>query len=269
MWIVGVSNQDQSLCAAKQWSRFAPAAWTLVFVHNSDTPKLLDTISDELGGRKHRFFEVASLQERVKEPAAPSRSLLFRRSELVIVALKILSWTLVEYDRVLLVDTDIFISRHPLSWLSCPILQYTEDPEAVVATKSCHWKVFNSGFLLFKPNMTVARHLVEMRRYNLRRACEMLLGDQTILNNVTRHWRAVDAVHQVHYLSYNAHAQGQYRKGEHHPPVVHFVGPLKPYSWFSSCARNWTAMLAGPESSPIPAYTDQSGHMRVYPPKVG
>lgn len=266
MWIVGVSNQDQALCGAKQWSRFAPAAWTLVFVHNSDTPELVDMLPAELGGSKHRFLDLPSLQQRVKAPSAPSRSLLFKRSELAIVASKILAWTLVEYDRVLLVDTDIFISRHPFSWLSCSMLEYTENPEAVVATKACHTH-FNSGFVLFKPNMTVARRLVEMSRYNLRRSCELSLGDQTILNNVTRHWRVVEAIQHLHYRSYNPHAQGEYRQIHHHPrPVVHFVGPLKPYSWFTSCAGNWTAMLVGPESSPIPIHTNQSGRMRVRPP---
>lgn len=262
MWIVGVSNQDQALCGAKQWARFAPAAWMLVFVHRSDAPELVDTLSDELGGRKHRFLDIPSLQQRIHERSSPSRSLLYKRSELAIVALKILTWTLVEYDRVLLVDTDIFISRHPFSWLSCPIMEYTEDPEVVVATRACQSK-FNSGFVFFKPNMTVAKHLVERSRWNLKRSCEMLKSDQTILNNATPHWLAINVITHLHYNERSG-AQGAYRQMEDHPhPIVHFVGPNKPYSWFRSCARNWTAMVVGPESSPKPlkAHTHASAQI--------
>lgn len=239
MWIVGFANFDQSMCGIRQWTKYAPLEWTVVLIHQGLTPELLGQVGDAGKGKHVRLIDVPSLQQRLDQTRA-KRSLLYRTSELGILRKKILTWTLVEYDRIFSVDTDIFVTRSPFDWINPSILKYTDDSDNIAGTVACE-KFFNGGILFFKPDMEVAKRLVAIKDHShYPKACEPLHSDQSLLNYAfppTR-WRTVKSlVYHTHYRNY---------KSTHGAAVVHFTGRTKPFDWMTSCSQNRTAMLLGP-----------------------
>lgn len=239
MWIVGASNFDQSLCGVRQWARFVPAEWTLVLVHQNLAPEMLSAILDEVRNKKHRMLDVPSLEQRL-EPTRPARTLLYQRSELDVLRKKILTWTLVEYDRIFSVDTDIYIVWSPFFLLNQSIVDWTEDPNNIAGTTACP-RFFNGGLLFFKPDMQVARRLLAISGHRkIQKACEPVQSDQSLLNHAfpSTRWRNLKSLtHPAHYVDY---------KNTCDAAVVHFVGTNKPFEWMASCARNRTAVMLGP-----------------------
>jgi hypothetical protein len=237
-WIVGVENFDQSVCGVRQWAQFLPVEWTIVLIHQGLVPEMLDAVRDEVKDKKHRMLDVPSLQRRL-EPSHPTRSLLYLRSELEVLRRKLLTWTLVEYDCIFSVDTDIFIVRTPFALLDRSIIDFTSDPNNIAGTTAC-LPFFNGGLLFFKSDMGVTRRLVTMSGgTSIRRTCEPVVSDQSLLNYAfSARWKNLKSLaHHTHHLDYKSTCEAA---------IVHFVGPAKPFVWVASCARNRTAMRLGP-----------------------
>eukprot|EP00967_Tisochrysis_lutea_P134701 scaffold238294_cov41-Tisochrysis_lutea.AAC.1 len=78
-----------------------------------------------------RPIDVSELVNRLAHDVVNRRQ-LYVPSELKIVQLKLYTWALVEYDRILLTDSDVYIRRMPFDWMSPQIFEYTNDPMVVV-----------------------------------------------------------------------------------------------------------------------------------------
>lgn len=98
---------------------------------------------------------------------------------------KIYLWTLVEYDKVVYYDSDMWFFKSP-SECVCECLVTAE--LCVVADPAGKWphsdpNYFNSGFMILKPSMKT----FELLRSNIRLAQHQTFGDQDLLNNVFSH----------------------------------------------------------------------------------
>mmetsp|Transcript_20991 Transcript_20991/g.64174 ORF Transcript_20991/g.64174 Transcript_20991/m.64174 type:complete len:282 (-) Transcript_20991:358-1203(-) len=238
MWVVGVKHEYESLCAVRQYVRFLPTDWTLVTVHDSSTPGLRARIANESQG--HQLRQIYDVELTSRLPAFPAKRVpLYHAVELQILLRKLFTWSLVEYDRVLSVDTDVYIAKSPFHFVNCEMLSYTADPRRIVATPACS-KYFNGGFLFFRPDMNVTRLLLRLSHLRLARVCEMKQSDQTVLNTFFHKWRAVEIVHSQHHTLYDGGEIDSHS-------VVHFVGLDKPHMWFRQCAlTNWVLQAPRP-----------------------
>lgn len=259
MWTIGARNVDQSLCAVRQYLRVLPPSWSAVAVHDAPVPLWPQLLANVSSGRV-RALHASELEARLVRgnattpaaaaPAArgvPKRRLFYRASEADAVRSKLLTWALVEYDRVLSVDTDVYLRASPFRWLSCEMLAYTADSSRLVGTRACDKRHFNGGFLFFRPDARVAARLL-VQAPSAGRVCEPVFTDQSVLNAFFGTWRRIEVQHAVHYREYNAS-----RPLAPWAAVVHFVGPDKPFAWFKVCARrrvNATTRWLGPPTTP-------------------
>jgi len=244
-WVVGELNVHQSVCAARQYALSAPAAWDLVAVHRGEGRGAVSRAVQEAAAPcAVRLLLASELQARITPLAPTPRAPQYRAQEAGVVRLKLITWALVEYDRVLIVDTDVYLHAPPFGPIGCAALQYTEDVERIAGVSACG-SAFNSGFLLFRPSLDVARLLLKLAAVKLRGVCEMTQTDQTVLNVFFgNHWLRLEGVAQA--VHYTAPRQGEAgRAGNYTQPLVHFVGQRKPFAWFKACARRGGAE-AGP-----------------------
>jgi len=143
---------------------------------------------------------------------------------------KLLAWNLVDYEKVVLIDSDMVVLRnidHLFGHAECSAV---EDPGSP--------GLFNSGLMVIRPDTEVfdamLKSLPNLQSYNS--------GDQGFLNlffNQT--WTTNPALRlpitynifprMKHYASW-----GLYKKDMH---VLHFTAEIKPWTFYSQYHPNW------------------------------
>jgi hypothetical protein len=133
-------------------------------------------------------------------------------------------WRLVEHDRLIFLDSDLYLRSLPDMLMHMP-LPSGSALAAVPSPCSTAGHVFNSGFMVLTPNLTVADDLLTGRHARgVPHACTgSLKGDQYYLNGYFMYrWTPLSTVwnEQRHYLG---------RPVRVHPNEnTHFVGTHKP-----------------------------------------
>ena len=141
--------------------------------------------------------------------------------------LKLWAWTLVEYRQVLSLDADILLLKNIDWWTNF------RPAKAIATFPACNTELFNSGTILLRPSLARAQQLMRTRAG--RKACEMKIGDQSVLNAVFAHnWQKLpseDRVPYVHWAEESKTALSRYRNAS----LIHFVGEPKPWREFDAC----------------------------------
>ena len=152
---------------------------------------------------------------------------LFTREEHNHLYLKLWAWTLVEYRQVLSLDADILLLKNIDWWTNF------RPAKAIATFPACNTELFNSGTILLRPSLARAQQLMRTRAG--RKACEMKIGDQSVLNAVFAHnWQILpsdDRVPYVHWAEESQTALSRYRNAS----LIHFVGEPKPWREFDAC----------------------------------
>ena len=152
---------------------------------------------------------------------------LFTREEHNHLYLKLWAWTLVEYRQVLSLDADILLLKNIDWWTNF------RPAKAIATFPACNTELFNSGTILLRPSLARAQQLMRTRAG--RKACEMKIGDQSVLNAVFAHnWQKLpseDRVPYVHWAEESKTALSRYRNAS----LIHFVGEPKPWREFDAC----------------------------------
>ncbi|KAJ3366167.1 Glycogenin-1 [Allomyces javanicus] len=172
----------------------------------------------------------------------PRLALLNGRSELRSSFTKLRAWTLVQYDRVVLLDADTLVLRNIDDLL---------DRAQLSAAPDAGWPdMFNSGVMVIEPNLTTFHAL----RTELRTHGSLDGGDQGLLNQFFgAAWRANPALHlpftdnvtpSQNYMCIPAlRAFGDSIR------IVHFIGRVKP--WHCRTGPNGHMVAPGPVSEDL------------------
>ena len=134
---------------------------------------------------------------------------------------KLLAWALVDYERVLLLDSDIYMRVLPDALMTKP---FEEGKQPLMAVPNCaHGLGFNSGVLMLKPNLTTYCAMRAWRGRPQHACTGNFFGDQAFLNtywgkNYTHLEHRYNAVHK--YTGRPVKVQADEN--------VHFTGSRKP-----------------------------------------
>lgn len=143
---------------------------------------------------------------------------------------KLLAWNLTEFDRIILVDSDMVVLRNIDHLFAHPPLSAVEDPGAP--------GIFNSGFMVICPDAQIfaamLRELPSAPSYNS--------GDQGFLNYFFRdEWISNPKLRlpitynifprMKHYASWGLYRNEMY--------ILHFTAEVKPWTFFRQYHPNW------------------------------
>jgi hypothetical protein len=132
---------------------------------------------------------------------------------------KLLAWGLEEFERVILMDSDIYIQTLPDELFARPFT----NGSLIGATTSCIDTHFNSGFIVLTPSMNILCDMLDYK-HKIRHSCTgNFFDDQAFLNtyyngnftHLEKKWNTQLKYHGVPVLV-NNHTN------------VHFTGSLKP-----------------------------------------
>tara|TARA_B100001989_G_C24372891_1_gene380309 strand:+ start:221 stop:745 length:525 start_codon:yes stop_codon:yes gene_type:complete len=109
-----------------------------------------------------------------------------------IIKYKFLSWTLVEYKKIVFLDLDIYINKNIDSLFAIELRK------PIAAVNACSNSTFNSGVLLFSPSIFEASELLNRRVYG-NAICEIRKSDQTIINyKYKNNWQKLPDYYNYH-----------------------------------------------------------------------
>lgn len=163
--------------------------------------------------------------------------LLFERAEREHLFLKLWTWTLVEYKRILLVDSDIFVQKNIDWWMGLNL------SKSIGATSGCSPNWFNSGTVLLEPSNSIALSLLRTRTSF--KFCEMKVTDQSVLNRFFRNNWSYLPPNSVGYVHWKRATEKQMLLQNANFSLVHFVGEPKPQKMFDSCFEHAAPYLVG------------------------
>jgi len=132
---------------------------------------------------------------------------------------KLLAWALVDYERILLLDSDIYMRVLPDALMTKP---FEEGKQPLMAVPNCGL-AFNSGVLMLKPNLTTYCAMRAWRGHVNHACTGNFFGDQAFLNsywgkNYTYLENRYNAVHKYSGKPVKVRADEN----------VHFTGVHKP-----------------------------------------
>lgn len=213
----------------------------LVIIHDNATRALLP--HPPAAGLSVRPIEIEQLRQRTATPAdntpdhartstffAAGRRRLFQTAESQRTREKLLVWALVEYDKVMMLDADVYIASN------VDVALHTLPPTApLAASPGCEPRFFNSGVMIARPNISELERVLRVRPHIPR--CESLLTDQSILNKAFPRWVALQCrVLTVSLASAGRAAHARLRLATDTTwELAHFVGEPKPWRHLARC----------------------------------
>ncbi|KAI3366253.1 hypothetical protein L3Q82_009715 [Scortum barcoo] len=154
---------------------------------------------------------------------------LLGRPELGITFTKIHCWTLTQYSKCVFLDADTLVL--------CNVDELFERDELSAAPDPGWPDCFNSGVFVFRPSLhthtSLLDHALQHGSFDG--------GDQGLLNSFFSSWPVEDISKHLPFV-YNLGASSIYsylpafQQFGHNAKIVHFIGPLKP--WSSSSQRD-------------------------------
>ena len=209
-------------CMCEQFARLG-VQHPLVVVYNDYT---VDVLPRECT-TAHRYVRLSALESRLHQNATRTTSRrLFQREEFGRVLQKILAWVLEDYSRVFLIDLDIFVNKN------LDHIFHIAPARDILANAACDPLTFNTGMVMLRPSVSVARALASIRVTD--RRCELKRADQSLLNRAFPQWTPLPLlVHTAHWTARRT------RQNFSAHDAVHFVGEPKPWERFEACPRSW------------------------------
>lgn len=171
----------------------------------------------------HGFQYTISIEE-LKARVVDGRRLYDWISYRHIYGYKFLAWTLIEYERILVLDSDTYLMSRVDHLFRVPMGNHF-----VAAAPACSDTTFNGGVLVVRPSIRVARQLAHAT--TRQRICEPRVTDQSIMNSVFRNkWVRLSSEYN---FAAHAHAFRSEKALPNTIRIAHVVGEPK----IDLCAR--------------------------------
>ncbi|KAL3839371.1 hypothetical protein ACJIZ3_023962 [Penstemon smallii] len=139
---------------------------------------------------------------------------------------KLRIWQLIEYDKVMFIDSDFIVTKNIDEFFIYPQLSAVEN----------YKHIFNSGLMLVEPSECTFKTLMKKRlvvaSYNG--------GDQGFLNEMFTWWHRLPT--KLNYLKYFINTDDQVHKIPEDLYAVHYLG-LKPWACYRDYDCNWDKSL--------------------------